>query len=354
MLAHKATQRILATPYVPFNLQLLATMCHPSIVPSWLLFSLILFSGCSSDSGPTNLDDSTADRLPNSMIVDGGQFNKVSVVFDSANAKITYPSGTNLTQFDIHGTISAGKRLASVVGEEVMLRLQFPDTNLAEHSWSSLRQMYSVDIAFLEIAGEKYYPVSGVTKVERYDSDVVEGTFQGTLVHASTNEEIVISKGRFMGKRPTSTTGGVDQSYRNNDLYLVLNGGQFEKDTIAVPDVSALSRVMYESGGNYLSAIITPGTVPIPGKGNVNIAITLDYPSTYVGTWAWRSRANSTFFINIDGEVYVGISGRTIISKFGQSFFSEVSGHFDGTVQHTENGQAISIDKGWFRSARAN
>lgn len=325
-----------------------------------LLFGVLLLQGCGSDSNPVDVDnDGTGNQetLVTAMIVDGGPYSKAAVSFDTSTAKISYRYGRTLTQFDIEGSIQTAKPVAGAVAQDLSLSLQFPDSTVGEHSWNDLMQAYSVDIAVVEIDGDKYYPISGKTKVERYDSTVVSGTFAGTLFSATAQNEIVISEGRFYGRRPGGSTGGTGggtgKKPQDHDLFFVLNGGKFSNDTIAILSTPSLAWAEND-GGAYLNILLSGGEALLPGGESVNVAGTIEFPGSVVGTAIWGSKKHSRFVLNLNGEIYVGTSGITRVTQYGQSFFSVVAGEFSGTIVHSQNGETLSVKSGWFKCARGN
>lgn len=325
-----------------------------------LLFGAFLLHGCGSDSNPADVDDNdngNTQTVITAMVVDGGPYSNVAVSFDTATAKISYRSGRTLTQFDIKGSIEAAKPVAGAVVQDLRLSLQFPDSTVAEHSWSKLMGDYSIDIAVVEIDGDKYYPISGKTHVERYDSAVVSGTFSGTLFSPTAQREIVITEGRFTGRRPAASTGGTGggtgKKPQDHDLFFVLNGGEFSNDTIAILSTSSLAWAEND-GGAYLNILLSGGEALLSGGESVNVAGTIEFPGSVAGTAVWGSKKHSRFVLNLNGEIYVGTSGITRVTQYGQSFFSVVAGEFSGTIVHSQNGGTLSVKNGWFKCARGN
>lgn len=333
------------------------TMNRPFLPFLFILFLAFLLQSCGSDSNPTDINEDNQNQLGTAMTVDGSSYNKVAVVFDTSSAKISYRYGKTLTQFDIDGTITSAKPVTGGTVKNISLSLQFPDSTVAQYSWSDLARSYSTDIAVIEIDGDIYYPISGTTTVERYDSAIVSGSFAGTLFSTTSQEEIVITGGRFIGRRSVPATGGgtggTGKKPQDHDLYFVLDGGEFSNDTIAILSSPSLAWVQND-GGTYLDILLTGGEVAIPGGGSLNAAGTIEFPGSTTGISVWGAKKHSKLILNINGEIYIGTSGVTEITQYGQAFFSVVAGRFNGTVTHSENGQKVAVKNGWFKCARGN
>lgn len=324
------------------------------LIPAAAFLAFLLVSvGCSSDSNPSQPsgDPPFDTTLTAAAITDDGAGRR-QITFDFSTIETSLVDGSALTQFRIQGRVGSGKVVAGTTEENVTLNIQFPDTIAAEYSWEDLVDSYSGDIAMLTIGGEEYYPAMGLTRVLTYDADRIRGHFSGQMINPNSGIELEIV-GHFVGKRPAPI---VDDGPKPTDyeLFVVLNGGDFSGDTIALSDAPAMSRIMSGSGGQYLSTILLGGDTVVPGVGSVNIGGTFDFPQIYPGTWPWGLVDHCDFTLNINGEIFIGTDGRTIVKRLGQAFFTEVSGYFDGYFRSTDTGKVIEVKYGWFRSIRFN
>lgn len=316
------------------------------------LVLLALFTSC-GDGNPANPAEEYVQPL-NNITIDGDGWQKTSIVFADGDGAVVYDTVENVTTFEINGTITSAKPVAGSE-EEVTLTIRFSGEVPDRFTWSSLAEDLDEDVVLLTIGNKEYRQGEGELVVLDYGNvgESVSGTFSGSLKGDSGDEVIVLEEGTFSALRKEN----IGDPDADAPLTFIINGDGFVNAKVVAYEegFNTIGMARYETDkGPHLSFIIPSGSVDVPDHGAHSFAFVFSFPGSYEGVWPWNLKDNSDFTVNIDGNIYKGIKGRTGVSYYGRAFFEAVAGYFNGTLQNTETGALIEITSGRFVTVRFN
>ncbi|MCB0713018.1 MAG: hypothetical protein KDD67_11870 [Ignavibacteriae bacterium] len=322
------------------------TLCFSSLV------LLALFTSC-GEGNPANPAEEVVQPL-NSITIDGDGWQKTSIVFADDGGTVVYDTVTNITTFEITGTV-AGAKLVAGSDEVVKLVIRYSGEKPNTFNWSSLEEELDDDVVVLTIADKEYRQQEGELMITHYGSvgKLVSGTFSGSLKGDSGEEVILLEKGVFSALRKEN----VGDPDADAPLTFIIDGDGYNNVKVVIREkgFNTIGFAHYNTdGGAHLSFLLGSGLVDVPGHEAQSFAFVFSFPRSYEGVWPWNLGNNSDFSLNISGKIYKGVEGRTGVSYYGRSFSEIVAGYFDGTLRNVETGALIQLKSGKFVTVRAN